>query len=70
MAGSFGYTRDHYDLSIRIAELALFPAIRAAPDAVVAAAGTSCRHQIRDGLGRAAVHPIELVARKPVTATY
>ncbi|MHC4992050.1 MAG: (Fe-S)-binding protein, partial [Planctomycetota bacterium] len=62
MAGAFGYTAGHYDLSMEIAELALFPALRDHPDAVVLAPGTSCRHQIRDGLGREARHPIELVA--------
>jgi FAD/FMN-containing dehydrogenase/Fe-S oxidoreductase len=62
MAGSFGFMRDHYDLSMRIAELALFPALRAAPDAIIAAPGTSCRHQIRDGTTREAHHPIQLVA--------
>jgi len=61
MAGAFGYTRSHYELSQQVAELALFPALRSAPDAVVAAPGTSCRHQIRDGLVRVARHPVELV---------
>jgi FAD/FMN-containing dehydrogenase/Fe-S oxidoreductase len=62
MAGSFGYTADHYDLSMRIGELVLLPAVRAAPpDACVVAPGTSCRHQIHDGAGRRAIHPIELV---------
>ncbi len=63
MAGAFGMTRDHFDLSMRIAELALFPALRARPEAIVVASGTSCRHQVRDGLGRAALHPIEVMAR-------
>ena len=62
MAGSFGYTVDHYDLAMRIGELSLFPAIRGEPQAAVVAPGTSCRHQILDGTGRRAVHPIELVA--------
>jgi FAD/FMN-containing dehydrogenase/Fe-S oxidoreductase len=62
MAGAFGFARDHYDLSMRIGELALFPAVRDAPDAVIAAPGTSCRHQVHDALGRTARHPIELVA--------
>jgi len=62
MAGSFGFTREHYELSMEIAELALFPAIRANPDAVIAACGTSCRHQLHDGLGREARHPVELIA--------
>jgi FAD/FMN-containing dehydrogenase/Fe-S oxidoreductase len=63
MAGSFGYTTDRYDISMRIGELALFPAVRADPDAVVAAPGTSCRHQLRDALGVHALHPIELIAQ-------
>ncbi|MEE8155090.1 MAG: FAD-linked oxidase C-terminal domain-containing protein [Phycisphaerales bacterium] len=62
MAGSFGYTVDHYELAMRIGELSLFPTIRAEPQAAVIAPGTSCRHQILDGTGRRAVHPIELVA--------
>jgi Fe-S oxidoreductase len=60
MAGSFGY--EHYDLSMRIGERVLFPAVRAAPDAAIAAPGFSCRHQIEHGTGRRARHPIELVA--------
>ncbi len=62
MAGSFGYEKEHYDLSMQIGELVLFPAVRAAPDnAVIAAAGTSCRHQIFDGTGRQALHPVEIL---------
>ncbi len=63
MAGSFGYAKDRYDLSMRIGELSVFPPMRAAGDAVIAAPGTSCRHQIRDGTGREALHPIEVIAR-------
>jgi Fe-S oxidoreductase len=63
MAGSFGYTRDHYDLSMRIGEMSLFSALRAAPDDIIVAPGTSCRQQIHDGLGRRAMHPIELIAK-------
>jgi Fe-S oxidoreductase len=63
MAGSFGYTADHYDLSMKIGELALFPAVRGEPGATVVAPGTSCRHQLRDGTGREALHPVEVVAR-------
>ncbi len=48
-----------------VGELVLFPALREADDAVVVAApGTSCRHQIRDGVGREALHPITLLARR------
>ncbi len=62
MAGSFGYEREHYDLSMKIGEDRLFPAIRNAEDRTeFAATGTSCRHQIADGTGRTAHHPIELI---------
>ncbi len=62
MAGSFGYEKKHYDLSMQIGEDRLFPAIRAAgPDARLAATGFSCRHQIADGTGKRALHPVELV---------
>jgi FAD/FMN-containing dehydrogenase/Fe-S oxidoreductase len=63
MAGSFGYMAGTHGLSMRIGELALFPAVRAAPDAVIVAPGTSCRHQIKDGTGTRAVHPAELLDR-------
>ncbi|HMN94986.1 MAG TPA: FAD-linked oxidase C-terminal domain-containing protein [Phycisphaerales bacterium] len=63
MAGSFGYTADRYHLSMAVGEQSLFPPLRAAPaDAVICAPGTSCRHQIHDGTGRRAVHPVLLVA--------
>jgi FAD/FMN-containing dehydrogenase/Fe-S oxidoreductase len=62
MAGMFGYEREHYDVSVKIANLALLPALAAAPDATVAAPGTSCRHQIKDLAGRVALHPLEIVA--------
>jgi hypothetical protein len=62
MAGSFGYEREHFELSMQIGELVLFPAVRAAAaDVVIAAPGTSCRHQIKDGTGRTALHPIEIL---------
>ena len=62
MAGSFGYEAEHYDLSMQIGELVLFPAVRAAArDAILAAPGTSCRHQIKDGTGRTAQHPVEVL---------
>ena len=62
MAGSFGYEKEHYDLSMRIGELVLFPAVRSsAPDCTVAAPGTSCRHQIKDGTGALAKHPVEVL---------
>jgi FAD/FMN-containing dehydrogenase/Fe-S oxidoreductase len=63
MAGSFGYSAHKYDLSMKIGELSLFPAVRAAAaDAKICAPGTSCRHQIRDGAGRSAEHPVEVIA--------
>lgn len=62
MAGSFGYEKEHFDLSMQIGELVLFPAVRKQPEEVIiAAAGVSCRHQIKDGTGRRAVHPIEIL---------
>ncbi len=60
MAGSFGYEEEHYTVSMKIGEMALFPAVRKAePDAIIAAAGTSCRQQILDGTGRQALHPVD-----------
>jgi FAD/FMN-containing dehydrogenase/Fe-S oxidoreductase len=62
MAGSFGYEKEHYDLSMQIGELVLFPAVRnAAADTIIAAPGTSCRHQIKDGTGTKAKHPVEIL---------
>ncbi len=63
MAGSFGFTKDRYDLSMKIGEQVLFPAVRAAgKTACIAAPGTSCRHQIHDGTAVSAKHPMELLA--------
>jgi FAD/FMN-containing dehydrogenase/Fe-S oxidoreductase len=62
MAGSFGYEKEHYDLSMQIGELVLFPTIRKQPEnVIIAAAGTSCRHQIKDGTGRKSLHPVEIL---------
>ena len=62
MAGSFGYEKEHYDLSMQIGELVLFPAVRkAAAETIIVAPGTSCRHQIKDGTGTKAKHPIEVL---------
>ena len=62
MAGSFGYAREHYDVSRAIGERKLFPAVRAkSPNAAVVAAGTSCRHQVRDFTGVEPVHPVVLL---------
>jgi len=60
MAGSFGH--EHYDVSMKMGEAALLPAVRAAGNAIIAAAGTSCRQQIAHGAGRTARHPIAIVA--------
>jgi Fe-S oxidoreductase len=56
MAGSFGYEVEHYDVSMRMAELALLPALRNASEALLIADGTSCRAQIGHGAGRPAMH--------------
>lgn len=62
MAGSFGYEKEHYEVSMQIGELVLFPTIRKqADDVIIAASGTSCRHQIKDGTGRIAKHPVEIL---------
>ena len=62
MAGSFGYEKEHYELSMKVGELVLFPAVRATPvDVLIAAPGTSCRHQIKDGTGKQALHPAEIL---------
>lgn len=62
MAGSFGYEAEHYDLSMKVGELVLFPVVRKAnAETIIAAAGTSCRHQIKDGCSREAKHPVEVL---------
>ena len=62
MAGAFGYEEEHYDISIKMAERRLAPAVRAASsDTIVAAPGTSCRAQIKDTTGREAMHPAEVL---------
>ena len=62
MAGSFGYEAEHYDVSMKVGELVLFPTVRHQPDEVIIAApGTSCRHQIKDGTSRKAKHPAEIL---------
>ncbi len=63
MAGSFGYASSRYELSMAIGERSVFPAVREAPEgSVVVAPGTSCRHQIHDGVGASALHPMEIAA--------
>jgi FAD/FMN-containing dehydrogenase/Fe-S oxidoreductase len=64
MAGSFGFEKEHYDLSVAIAKLALVPALDGAPEAMVVAPGTSCRHQIHDLTGRRALHPMEVLEHR------
>ncbi|UEG49124.1 FAD-binding protein [Ferruginibacter lapsinanis] len=62
MAGSFGFEKEHYDLSMQVGELVLLPTVRKQPvDTIIAAPGTSCRHQIHDGTGRTAQHTIEVL---------
>ncbi|SKB73185.1 FAD/FMN-containing dehydrogenase [Parapedobacter luteus] len=62
MAGSFGYEKEHYNVSMKIGELVLLPAVRDTPgEVIIAAPGTSCRHQIKDGTGRKAYHPVEIL---------
>ncbi len=62
MSGSFGYEKEHYDLSMKIGELVLFPTVRQqAEEVIIAAPGTSCRHQIHDGTGKTAKHPVEIL---------
>ena len=69
MAGSFGYEREHYELSLKMAERRLLPAVREADaDTLIVAAGTSCRHQIQHGTGRLALHPAEVLRDALVAA--
>lgn len=65
MAGAFGYEEEHYDLSMQIGELSLFPAVKnAEQDALIAAPGFSCQSQIAEGTGRRVWHPVQLVAAR------
>jgi Fe-S oxidoreductase len=62
MAGSFGYEKEHYEISMKIGSLKLFPAVKkSSPDTIIAANGTSCRHQIFDGTKRIAKHPVSIL---------
>jgi FAD/FMN-containing dehydrogenase/Fe-S oxidoreductase len=64
MAGSFGYEKEHYEVSMKMAQASLLPAVNKAPDdALVIADGTSCRHQIRDGAGRSPLHVARVLRR-------
>ena len=62
MAGSFGYEKEHYEVSMKVGELVLFPAVRNAQDSeIIVASGTSCRHQIKDGTSKESKHPVEVL---------
>ncbi|WP_289041778.1 FAD-binding and (Fe-S)-binding domain-containing protein [uncultured Zobellia sp.] len=62
MAGSFGYEKEHYEVSMKVGELKLFPSVRKSPeDTIISANGTSCRHQIYDGTKREALHPVTIL---------
>lgn len=62
MAGAFGFEKEHYTVSIKVGSLRLFPEVNKTPEEVIISApGTSCRHQIKDGTGRIALHPIEVL---------
>jgi Fe-S oxidoreductase len=62
MAGAFGYEKEHFELSQKVGELVLFPDVRAASkNVIITAPGTSCRHHIKDGTGRIALHPAEVL---------
>ncbi len=69
MAGGFGFEASHHAVSIQMAELSLLPAVRDAPDALIVADGTSCRHQIADGAGREALHVARVLADHLVEAS-
>ncbi|NQY29571.1 MAG: FAD-binding protein [Flavobacteriaceae bacterium] len=62
MAGSFGYEQEHYEVSMKVGEQTLFPSVRKAPkETIIVANGTSCRHQIKDGTQRVALHPVSVL---------
>ncbi|MBC8321201.1 MAG: FAD-binding protein [Bacteroidetes bacterium] len=62
MAGSFGFENEHYEMSMKVGELVLFPAVRECnTNTIIAAPGTSCRQQIKDGTARDALHPVEIL---------
>jgi Fe-S oxidoreductase len=62
MAGSFGFEHEHYDLSMKIGGMRLFPAVASSKQGtLIAATGVSCRQQIAHGTGRSAQHPVELI---------
>ncbi len=62
MAGSFGYEKEHYEISMQMAERKLLPAVRAQKqETLIAASGFSCRHQVHHGSGRTVLHPVEIL---------
>jgi Fe-S oxidoreductase len=62
MAGSFGYEKDHYEVSMQMGALKLFPSVKSANEkTLISASGTSCRHQIKDGADKEAKHPVEIL---------
>ncbi len=62
MAGSFGFEKEHYEVSMQIGEQRLFPSIRKSEQStIISANGTSCRHQIKDGTQRKALHPVTIL---------
>ncbi|MBL7710127.1 MAG: FAD-binding oxidoreductase, partial [Chitinophagaceae bacterium] len=62
MAGGFGYEKEHYEISQQVGELVLFPAVKAIPEHdIIVASGTSCRHQVKDGTSKKALHPVEVL---------
>ena len=68
MAGSFGYEKEHYQISMQVGELKLFPTVRkASQETIISANGTSCRHQIFDGTGRKALHPATILREALLT---
>jgi Fe-S oxidoreductase len=67
MAGAFGFEAAHHDVSMQMAELSLLPEVRAHPDALIVADGTSCRHQIHDGAQRQALHVARVLAQHLAT---
>ena len=70
MAGAFGYDADTIDVSLKMGELSLLPAVRkAAADTLIVADGTSCRHQIHDGAEREALHVARVLAMSVASAS-
>lgn len=63
MAGSFGYEKDHYNVSMQVGELVLFPKLRSQNEERICAPGFSCRHQIKDGVNKKALHPAVMAAQ-------